>query len=570
MAKKTRAPGGKSIWRLVLVTILVPAGILSIVGTNPAQADSQAIYRDMEPEQKQLAAITGSAPDAGDSERGLARVEIRSPEGQTVGHYAGSHALVVGVSHYTGGWPNLDAVPGEIQRVVSVLERNGFTVDPLFDPDADELRKAFESFIDSYGYSPDNRLLFFFAGHGHTRRDGARGYLVPADAPDPATDEVGFLRKALGMNQILSWARDIEAKHALFLFDSCFSGTVFKARALPDNPPHITRLTAAPVRQFITAGSAGEKVPAMSVFTPAFIDALEHGLGDLDRDGYVTGTELGLFLQREVPQHARQTPQFGKITDYELARGDYVFRLASTSPSGSSQGTISGQGANALAMDLAFWEGIKDSNNISLFRAYLKRYPNGQFRVIARARVDTLSHEASGGEGNRVTVLLSQAGDDLQALRLTSPAGNNAVEKIREVLRLEPENREARILRSRVVEHYLKLAEGAAEQDQFARARGYLRRAQTVEPDAEAIEVTRDKVDDAEAGQLRRLQSAEKRKEGEGNARQPPPTGEWRDPVTGMEFVRVPKGCFRMGSNSGDADEKPVHEVCLDGYWLGE
>jgi len=32
----------------------------------------------------------------------------------------------------------------------------------------------------------------------------------------------------------------------LFLFDSCFSGTVFKARSLPDQPPHITRLTAEP------------------------------------------------------------------------------------------------------------------------------------------------------------------------------------------------------------------------------------------------------------------------------------------------------------------------------------
>ncbi len=37
-----------------------------------------------------------------------------------------------------------------------------------------------------------------------------------------------------------------------------------------------------------------------------------------------------------------------------------------------------------------------------------------------------------------------------------------------------------------------------------------------------------------------------------------------------MEFVYVPKGCYRMGSNSGDSNEKPVHEVCVDGYWLGK
>lgn len=48
----------------------------------------------------------------------------------------------------------------------------------------------------------------------------------------------------------------------------------------------------------------------------------------------------------------------------------------------------------------------------------------------------------------------------------------------------------------------------------------------------------------------------------------------WRDRITGMEFVRVPKGCFKMGSPSGEDgrydDEGPVHEVCVDGFWMGK
>ncbi len=42
------------------------------------------------------------------------------------------------------------------------------------------------------------------------------------------------------------------------------------------------------------------------------------------------------------------------------------------------------------------------------------------------------------------------------------------------------------------------------------------------------------------------------------------------DPTTGMQFVWVPDGCFQMGSNSGDSNEKPVHEVCVDGFWMGK
>ena len=44
----------------------------------------------------------------------------------------------------------------------------------------------------------------------------------------------------------------------------------------------------------------------------------------------------------------------------------------------------------------------------------------------------------------------------------------------------------------------------------------------------------------------------------------------WTEPTTGMKFVWVPKGCFNMGSSSGESDEKPVHEVCVDGYWMGQ
>jgi serine/threonine-protein kinase len=36
----------------------------------------------------------------------------------------------------------------------------------------------------------------------------------------------------------------------------------------------------------------------------------------------------------------------------------------------------------------------------------------------------------------------------------------------------------------------------------------------------------------------------------------------------GMEQVYVPAGVFTMGSNNGYSDEKPVHEVYLDGYWI--
>ncbi|MBF0162433.1 MAG: formylglycine-generating enzyme family protein [Magnetococcales bacterium] len=45
----------------------------------------------------------------------------------------------------------------------------------------------------------------------------------------------------------------------------------------------------------------------------------------------------------------------------------------------------------------------------------------------------------------------------------------------------------------------------------------------------------------------------------------------WRDLRTDMEFVWVPGGEFEMGNllGGGFGNEKPVHEVSLNGFWLG-
>ncbi len=46
----------------------------------------------------------------------------------------------------------------------------------------------------------------------------------------------------------------------------------------------------------------------------------------------------------------------------------------------------------------------------------------------------------------------------------------------------------------------------------------------------------------------------------------------WKEPVTGLVFVWMPGGCYLMGSPKNEKDrsedEGPVHEVCVDGFWV--
>lgn len=267
-------------------------------------------------------------------------VLIEDPGGQSVRLYEDSYALVVGVSRYRNGWPSLPGVPDDVRQVQAALKDQGFKVTLVEDPDHEELQRAFNDFITAHGGAPDRRLLFYFAGHGATLEPaygGEMGYIVPADAPLPAADPDGFRAKALDMQSFELFARRIQSKHALFLFDSCFSGTIFAlSRAVPMN---ISYKTARPVRQFITSGSKDETVPDKSIFRAQFLEALA-GEGDTNGDGYVSGTELGEFLQETVVNYSRdaQHPQYGKIRDRRLDKGDFVFALAkpsktSTSPS---------------------------------------------------------------------------------------------------------------------------------------------------------------------------------------------------------------------------------------------
>jgi adenylate cyclase len=49
------------------------------------------------------------------------------------------------------------------------------------------------------------------------------------------------------------------------------------------------------------------------------------------------------------------------------------------------------------AVELAFWDSVKDSENAEMYSAYLERYPEGAFAALAKVRLDELGSPASPG-----------------------------------------------------------------------------------------------------------------------------------------------------------------------------
>ena len=258
--------------------------------------------------------------------------------------YSGYYALVIGCGDYNNGWPSLPNPVKDAMEVASLLNSMGWTVDVLKNPDGNTFQRKLNKLVAGPGRNRDIAILLWFSGHGHTieEADGTRlGYLVPVDAPDPDKDLFGFLERSISMRRIETVSKQIRSKHVLMAFDSCFSGAIFQmVRNRPS--PYIQEKVSYPVRQFITAGMENEQVPDKSVFKDVFIQGIKEGFADLNRDSYVTAQELGAYLQEKVTNYSRrnQHPQFGKINNPKLDKGDFVFVLKGSQPSSQSDNRI--------------------------------------------------------------------------------------------------------------------------------------------------------------------------------------------------------------------------------------
>jgi hypothetical protein len=260
-------------------------------------------------------------------------LEIVDHDGGIVGRFLNAHALVIGQSEYNNGWRRLPGVKEDVAAIKRLFEEQGFNVETIEDANSRDLKSGIRKFLNKYGYDSDARIILYFAGHGATIDLGGRrmGYIIPVDAP-PARSSSDFLQAAIPMTQFETWAKQYISRHILFIFDSCFAGSVFRSQG--SAPPAINRLISQPVRQFITSGDADEEVPDESIFRRELEYALRNGAADTNSDGYVSGTELGLYLFDRVSNYmnGRQNPRAGKLNDTNLDKGDFIFAIGGPPP----------------------------------------------------------------------------------------------------------------------------------------------------------------------------------------------------------------------------------------------
>ena len=487
-----------------------------------------------------------SVSASGASTRGI-RVKAKSRTGavKEIRLYSDYYALVIGCGAYKSGWPFLPNAAKDAREVAKLLRGKGWKVDLLENPDSRKLRKVLNTLVAKVGRKKDRAVFIWYSGHGYTLQeaDGTPlGYIVPVDAPLPDRDLVGFMEKAVNMRYMETVSKGILSRHVLMVFDSCFSGAIFALnRAAPS--PYIWEKLVKPVREYITAGSENEVVPDRSVFKECFLRGIGDGDADLNGDGYVTGEELGAYLQEKVVNYSRgaQHPQYGKINNPKLDEGDFVIL------------------AGGSVMVEKPSEAQKGLMRIKSDPSGAKVWVNGSYKGTTPLTLTSLS-------GGSYWVKVKKEGYVSQGKEVKISPGRtvSAIFFLDEVegkgrLYVETDPRDASV---RILNLALRYHDGI----KLSPGRYYIEVAKEgYETEFRWIEVSAG--EDARVSII--LRPATTAQE---TFRQPGET--WREPVTGMEFVWVPGGCYEMGcggwTSECEKDEKPVHKVCLDGFWIGK
>ncbi len=276
---------------------------------------------------------------------------VPAPAASAVAGYEDSYAIVVGIDNYAK-WPKLQYAVRDADAVRQTLISNfGFSPERVFSIRNQEATRAgilaaFHDKLMHANIKKNDRVFFFFAGHGATKKLSSGrdlGYIVPVDS-----DPEQIAADAIPMTEIQNIAESLPAKHVMFVMDACYSGLGLtrggaSSNFLRDNAKRIGR-------QMLTAGGSDQLVAdggpnGHSVFTWALLQGL-NGKADLNSDGLITATELAAYIAPAVANVAPQTPAFGSLPGSE--GGDFVFELPTGTEFLSAQTTQLSSDAIAL------------------------------------------------------------------------------------------------------------------------------------------------------------------------------------------------------------------------------
>jgi hypothetical protein len=330
--------------------------------------------------------------------------------------YENSYALVVGIDTYSDPrlvpLGNAEADARSVSEVLAAPPY-GFEVRQLLGGEATR-DAVLEALYALRATGHDDRVLFYFAGHGYTltnRRGHETGYLACADTI-PEKDYT-----ALELDRVTALRDHTLAKHVTFILDSCFSGQALGlTRSGTDVAADKYLLRRA--YQALSAGAGDQTVSDAQSMTGLLVEGLR---GGAEGDILLTLNTLGFRVQQTMAADTKsgQIPQFGHLTHSQ--GGDLVFYTPSEAqpidklPEELDAGLATPAGTASLALRLSCKPETVESDEAVVWTVTLRNDGDVDMRYVTVQRELMLlddPFELAAGKGRSFTFEEQYAAED--------------------------------------------------------------------------------------------------------------------------------------------------------------
>lgn len=283
-------------------------------------------------------------------------------------------ALVIGNGAYPDA-PIEDAVTGA-KSVADVLRQGGFRVLYLENALKDDIQRGLAAFANEL--ERGNTGVVYYAGHAVQYQ--GRNYLVALDTKITGASDVR--REAIAVDLFFDPLIVSREPGSVIILDASHQNPWqrllpggLRGLAAPEQVKTITVVSsAAPGKVISNSPRAG------GVFAAQLVQAMK--TPDLDFADVISRTRTAVARINKDQ----------RVWESEGPRAELV--VISAAKAGAAQ--------PAGAVEMGFWDTIKDSDTAADYQAYLSAYPNGQFAPSARSRLARLqpTAPASPATGN--------------------------------------------------------------------------------------------------------------------------------------------------------------------------
>lgn len=287
-------------------------------------------------------------------------------------------ALLIGNNNY-GTAPLINAV-NDARDLSDALTELGFKTIVRENTTRQDMAVALRDFARELEGA--EAALFFYAGHAMQFKD--RNFLIPVDADMKSEVDVTF--SSVELSQVFDRMERARTRFNFIVLDACRDNpfaTAFKVSA-----SGLAQIANAPSGTLVAYATAPGSVAAdgygrNGVYTKHILQQIK-----------VPDLPVEIMFKRVREAVERETRRLQTPWDVSSLKGDFAFNGSGIGASTADTRTSGPSSDAQLAIEREFWVSVRDSSRAEDIQAYLDKYPQGQYVILAKSRIESLVRPA--------------------------------------------------------------------------------------------------------------------------------------------------------------------------------